>query len=221
MWCMIELGHDSTTSICFGHVATYKATTLPGCDFWYKSRVGHCKTGQPLCQCNDCTGQDMYDHPKASTHCELLHEYPTTHISTIEPPTHPTINEQHLVPYQPSFKWLSHSVQLADMEVRPDNWFKGQCIAYLHSTGLNKAISKTVYDSAKQNAVCANEDIKCPLQQSWKPAVSLDMFIEMPMHLLFLGIVKSIMEVSDKYMKQYRLSIKFISHDNTYIAQLQ
>ena len=36
-----------------------------------------------------------------------------------------------------------------------------------------------------------------------------DMFIEAPMHLLFLGIVKSIMEVSDTYMKQYRLGNKF------------
>ncbi len=41
------------------------------------------------------------------------------------------------------------------------------------------------------------------------------------MHLLFLGIVKSIMKVSDKYMKQYRLGNKFISNANTYIAQLQ
>ncbi len=47
------------------------------------------------------------------------------------------------------------------------------------------------------------------------------MFIETTMHLLFLGIAKRIMEVSDKYMKQYRLGNKFISHANTYIAQLE
>ncbi len=68
--------------------------------------------------------------------------------------------------------------------------------------GLNKALSKTVYDNAKHNTVCANEDIKYPIPQSWKTNVSLDMFIEVPMHLLFLGIVESIMEVSDTYMKQ-------------------
>ncbi len=52
------------------------------------------------------------------------------------------------------------------------------------------------------------------LLQSWKTNISLDMFIEAPMHLLFLGIVKSIMEVSDTYMKQYGLGNKFISHAN-------
>jgi hypothetical protein len=78
-----------------------------------------------------------------------------------------------------------------------------------------------VYDTAKHNAVCDNDDIKCPIPQSWQTDVSLDMFIEAPMHLLFLGIVKSTMEVSDIYMKQYRLGNKFMSHANTYIAQLE
>ncbi len=78
-----------------------------------------------------------------------------------------------------------------------------------------------VYDTAKYNAVCANKDIQCPILQSWKTNVSLDMFIEAPMNLLFLGTVNSIMEVSDKYMKQCRLGNKIISHANTYIAQLQ
>ncbi len=107
------------------------------------------------------------------------------------------------------------------MEVRLGHWSKGQCDAYLRSIALNKALSETVYDTARHNAVCANEDIKCPIPQSWKSNVSLDMFIEAPMHLLFLGIVKSIIEVSDTYMKQYGLGNKFISHATTYIARLQ
>ncbi len=98
------------------------------------------------------------------------------------------------------------------METRLGNWSTGQWNAYLHSIGLNKAISATVYDTTNQNAVCANEDIKFPIPQSWKINATLDKFIEAPMNLLFLGIVKSIMEVSDKYMKQYRLGNKFISH---------
>ncbi len=47
------------------------------------------------------------------------------------------------------------------------------------------------------------------------------MFINAPMHLLFLGIVKSIMEVSEKYMKDEKLATKFIHHANGYIAQLE
>ncbi len=41
------------------------------------------------------------------------------------------------------------------------------------------------------------------------------------MHLLFLGIVKSIMEVSAKYMKDDKLATKFSNHANIYIAQLE
>ncbi len=100
------------------------------------------------------------------------------------------------------------------MEVQLGNWSKGQCNAYTHSIGLNKSISANVYDTAKHNAVCANEDIKCPTPQSWKTNVSLYKFIDAAIHLLFLWIVKSIMEVSDKYMNQYRLSINLISHAN-------
>ncbi len=73
----------------------------------------------------------------------------------------------------------------------------------------------------KQNTVHANDDIKCLIPHSSKINVSLDMFIETPIHFLLLWIVKSVMEVSDNYMKQYRLGNKFISHANTYIVQLQ
>ncbi len=120
-------------------------------------------------------------------------------MSNIEPQTNCTVNEQYLVPHQSSFEWLSRGVQLTEMEVQIGNWSKGQCDAY--SIGLNKAISKSVYDTANQNALCADNDIKSPIPQSWKTTVSLDMFIEAPMHLLFLGIIKSIMEVSELYMK--------------------
>ncbi len=56
---------------------------------------------------------------------------------------------------------------------------------------------------------------------SWKTETTVDMFIKAPMHLLFLGIVKSIMEVSEKYMKDEKLATKFIHHANGYIAQLE
>ncbi len=160
------------------------------------------------------------DHPKASTYCSLLHGYPTTQISNIAPPLHRSVNEQYLVPHQTSFEWLSRGVQLVEMEVRLGHWSKGQCSAYLHSIGLNKVMRETVYDTAKQNAVCANDNIKSLITQSWKTNVSLDIFIETQMHLLFLGIVKCIIEVSDKYMTQYRWGNKFISNANTHNAQL-
>ncbi len=83
----------------------------------------------------------IYDHPKASIYCALLNGYPTTQMSNIDPPMHRTANEQHLVPHQSSFEWLSRGVQLAEMEVRLGNWSKGQCDAYLHSMGLNITIS--------------------------------------------------------------------------------
>ena len=93
------LGHGGATSKRFGHVATYKSTTIPLCNLCYKARVQHCQSGQPLHQCNNCTGWDIYDHPKASTYCALLHGYPTTQMSNIVPPMHRTANEQHLVPH--------------------------------------------------------------------------------------------------------------------------
>ncbi len=74
-----------------------------------------------------------------------------------------------------------HKVQLG-------NWSKGLCNAYLHSIGLNKAIIKTVYDTRYQKAVCANDDIKCPIPQLWKSDVSLNIFIDALIHLLFLGL---------------------------------
>ncbi len=115
---------------------------------------------------------------------------------------------------------MIRGLKLVEMEVQLGNWSKGQWNSHLCSIGLNKTISKTVYDTARQNAFGASNDIKCPILQSLKTSVSLNMFIEAPMHTLFLGIVKSIMEVSDNCMKQYRVGNKFISHANAYIAQM-
>ncbi len=101
------LGHGGVTSKQFGHVAIYKPTVLLSCNLCYMARVRHCQTGQPMHQCNNCTGWDTYDHPKASTYCAQLPGYLSTKMSNIEPPQHCNVNAQHLVPHQTTFEWLS------------------------------------------------------------------------------------------------------------------
>ena len=86
------LGHGGVTSKRFGHVAIYKETVLPSCNLCYKYRVRHCRTGQAMRQCNNCTGWDIYGHPKVSKYCQQLRGYPTTKISNIEPPMHRNSN---------------------------------------------------------------------------------------------------------------------------------
>ncbi len=85
-------GHGGATS-SVGRVASYKSTTLPSWDLCFISRVRYCQSGQPLCQCNNCTSWDIYDHPKALTYCAQLHGYPTTQMSNLEPPTNRSVNE--------------------------------------------------------------------------------------------------------------------------------
>ncbi len=215
------LGHSGVTTKRFGHVAIYKPTILPSCNLCYKARARHCQTGQPMCQCNNCTGWDIYDHPKTSTYSAQLPGYPTTQLSNVDPPQHCNVNAHHLVPHWTTFEWLSCRVTSVEMEVRLKNWTKGQSDAYLCSIGLSKAMSKYVYSTGRRNAACGINNIVCPIPKSWKTETSLDMFIEAPMHLLFLGIVKSIMEVSEKYMKDNKLATKFNNHANIYISQLE
>ncbi len=43
-----------------------------------------------------------------------------------------------------------------------------------------------VYTTGRQNAVRAMNNIKCPIPTSWQTETTVDMFIEAPMHLLFL-----------------------------------
>ncbi len=91
------LGHGGVASKQFGHVAIYTQTILPSCDLCYKSLVRHCQTGQTMQQCNNCTGWDIYNHPKASKYCPQLRGYPSTRISNIEPLCHCNINEKYNV----------------------------------------------------------------------------------------------------------------------------
>ncbi len=165
---------------------------------------------------NNCTGWNIWSSQSIYILCTI------TWVSNYtDPPMHWTVNEQHLVPHWSSFEWLSHGVQLAKMEVRLGNWSKGQYEMHIYNPldWTNQSLRPSMTPQ-KQNTVHANDDIKCLIPHSSKINVSLDMFIETPIHFLLLWIVKSVMEVSDNYMKQYRLGNKFISHANTYIAQL-
>ncbi len=167
-----------TTSKLFGHAATYKGTTLPSCDLCYKSRMRHCQTGQPLCQCNNCTGGDIYDHPKASMYCELfialIYNYTDVQCIRLSMNNILCLIKHHLNGYQILYnlqKWRW------DLVIDPK---------------VNAMHFYILLDWINQSArLCANIDIKCPIPQSWKTSVSLDIFIEAPMHLLFLGIVNA------------------------------
>ncbi len=112
------------------------------------------------------------------------------------------------MPHQTSFELFSCGMWLVEMEVRLGNWSKGQCNAYVQSLGLNKAISEIVYNTNKQNALCANDNIK---HQMPNTTIMENWFISRYVHW---GAKASFVswdsqKYHEKYMKQYSLGNKF------------
>lgn len=126
--------------------------------------------------------------------------YPSTKVSIIEPPGHCNVNEWHPVPHRLLFMWLSHAVKFEKIGVQFGNWATTQCDAYLWSIGLNKAMERLCMPcEGNMNYVPITLSYAKP--KPWQTVTSLDVIIEAPMHLLFLGTRKSIMDINKKYMK--------------------
>ena len=112
-------------------------------------------------------------------------------------------------------------MRYAAHNVRKGTWTKPTMEAYLTSCCVPDKVSKDVwkYCSEKIPEFMENDDERY-IPYIWLSTMPMSAFIETVMHLLFHGIVASIMNVMDRFMSDHGTKTAFEARVNPHIAEI-
>ena len=173
--------------------------------------------------CGRCCDFDFNTTSKAADFVPP-HNYPKT--KHIDSPPFPvgrdvldTYKTQHLRPIKLTYEILKSGTRAAAFNLITNHWKKSEIRSYLKTLGVSTMMTDRVIAYAlqeKNDNVDLMQYIQAlPLPHTWVDnVVPLDQFIETPMHHLFEGIVKALIEVTTDYLKFYKCWTKYCEHIN-------
>ena len=157
--------------------------------------------------------------------------YPSKkHELSPTPPTGRDIADtsSRLFPIKLSYLVLKQGLQFALFNFYTHVWTKGETKVYLKLVGIPERVLEDVsantssQDNSIENITQFLRDYTYP--SMWETCLDLEQFIETPMHLLFEGIVKSLIEIQMDFFKIQKKWSKYGEYANTLlddIAQLK
>ena len=213
------LGHNGITSRRWRYSAYIKPNITKSCVICAKKRIiflcnlDNCEgNGDTLC--SSCCDWD-FNHSKMGV--EKPNDYPTQeHPDSPEPPLGREVQGKDLLyPIELSYETLKSGVQFCFFNCYHGVWSKTASLTYLKSLCINEKYgNEYVYEIAmncKNNSNINSSDINDFIVYPviWQSGISLDQCIDTPMHHLFHGVIKSIMEetmhwLSKKVHSQYK-----------------
>ena len=201
---------DRTLSALGRHVdATYyqDSTQLPG-------------TCQVCCNWDIIPGSTMLKFPVSK-------EYPKTVAINcpVPPPPGREVSENHkeLLPIKVTFELLIQAAKFAffncsqkSVRKQKTNWTKKECHEYLRTCGIGPKVQDEIYEAAvllRQgggpivdfNSSKSLGDFYFPAP--WFGHLTIDDYIEMLMHEIFLGLAKTNRELLDQYLDQSKYGV--------------
>lgn len=201
----IMLG-GSNHSARWGHVCDFSAISnlLPACETCWKSLASEL-TLSPTCCGLDClnweTDGSCYKKPKS---------YP----SDID------VGENGLRSKKLTYETLSAAVEktIDSMLRQRLRWTKTAATSYLSSEGINGDLMEKIFKHVqkKKAAINANKT-DLPIWSSpilWRRGVSLSCHLDVPMHLVFLGIVKSTITTINEWISSHGWNLIVESRTN-------
>ena len=124
-----------------------------------------------------------------------------------------------------SIPWLKDAVLFAHHNMKtplssvlPNGkrfWNKAQASAYLRSCGCTNKLIDSVYASAK------NADTFPPFPETWIDEQGLERCHFAPMHMIFLGNVKTVLEILCTWMGSHETLATFGKQMNTYLTHVK
>ena len=203
--CM--LGHGGTTTRRWRYSAYVNQKKLKSCTRCLRQRIISLNVASTdkTNSCSYCYDWD-YSHPSMQT-C-LPSDYPTTqHPNSPPPPKGREVDGMtKLVPIELTFDVLVQGVKFCFFNCYHGYWTKVSAITYLKSIGVNEAYgNNNVYQKAiacRRNKTITERTLYNYLTfpVHWTSGIALKQCIDTPMHQLFQGVVKSIMELTMSWL---------------------
>ena len=146
---------------------------------------------------------------------------------------------QPICPVQQTFCWIIAGVLIAFRGVASGEWKKYHLDSYLRTFNLATEVYEKCYASAMEvnnelkglsneekerrlNEIATIDELlrRNVLPRVWTSHINLQCFIEIPMHLLFSGIIKDVILVLKAWIKKNRHGDKFLTIANQHMEML-
>jgi len=178
--------------------------------------------------CSYCCDFDYYSLKDINTF-DIPKKYPKKkHPKSPIPPQgreiEQTWNEKKMRPLKLTYDILLKGLEFAVFNYHTKCWSKSEASEYLRLLGIGSQTTNyalnyaATYPSKTQNVQELFKDFKYP--SLWKSGLQLDNFVETPMHHLFEGIIKSIIEIQMEFFKLYNKWSTFGSYSNNILADI-
>ena len=202
--CM--LGHGGTTSRRWRYSAYVNQSKLKSCRQCLRERIKSSRE-EASKFCSNCYDWD-YNHPNMCV--RKPSDYPCSqHPDSPSPPRGREVeNVSLLYPIELTYDVMIQGVRLCFFNCFQGYWTKASAMTYLKSIGVNESYGhNNVYLPAircRRNITKVSDNVFDNLifPVHWNCGISLDQCIDTPMHQLFQGIVKSVMEKTMSWLTQ-------------------
>ena len=209
------LGHAGTTTKRWKYTAYVNQHTLPSCHECFVKRLrafGNSSTANKdrsnnVDRCRKCSNWNFLSKSR-TIQSFLTDKYPRIQQpdSPIPPEGRHVVDTQCLGPKEQNYDWLKQGCRFCFHNVFHKVWNKSISDEYMQSLGLSKNFNREyVVNKAQQlfeqNPEHLNPSATMEFPPMWNGSSDLDQHIDTPMHLLFQGVVKSVIEFTFEWIK--------------------
>lgn len=124
-----------------------------------------------------------------------------------------------LYPVTLSYQYLYDGVKFASFNLYTKTWKTSETRCYLKVLGVSSSLCDTIIEyclkSTNENTSYTTFYNSLPVPDIWLDKIlEIDQFVETPMHHLFEGIVKSLLEVTMEFLKYFKSWSKYCERIN-------
>ena len=225
------LSHSGNSSKRWRYSELIDRKKLPSCSQCLSKRFNTICNYQVIVQpskfCNKCCDWNMMTKNKVSKF-PPPHNYPTQqHQNSPTPPSSRQAllkQNQLLCTVKVDYDHFISCIKYAFWNFLHQSWNKGQCESYLKLVGISGQYIKQIVNLAttKRNLLPTDYSIleQIPFPPMWNSVYRLEQCIDTPMHLLFQGIVKSIILETQAFFKFHKKWASFGMRSNTILNEI-
>ena len=213
------LSHNGLTTKRWGYAGYLNIRYLPSCSLCFNRRLHNITNATPD-SCSRCCDWN-YNTKCRHRLCHIPPNYPTCqhHNSPLPPKGREVIGRKMIAPIQQTFDLLITASKFCAFNYWHNIWTKQNVKVYMQSVG----ISESYYTPHILNAIPAltgnatYDNVLCDalfLPTNWTSIIQLDQYIDTPMHLLFQGVIKSVIEFSFSLLASHKQ--KKVFKENVY-----
>ena len=227
------LGHNGLTTRRWRFTGFINQGKLPSCKMCCMKRLSrymrlkNYNACTNIGSCHHCCDWN-YSTESRFLQFDLPEKYPRQqHPTSPNPPVfREVLNINYLKPVEQSFAWLQQGCRFCFHNVYYQVWNLGTSDEYVRCLGLSQSFNRK-YIVEKANELFAknpnhpNPSSTMMFPPLWNVNTELDRFIDIPMHLLFLGIIKSTIDWTFEWLKLHKVLTSFGNKVDSYHMQIK